>query len=201
MMIDLTKYDGLIFDMDGTLIDTMPAHIQAWQQTANHFGFEFEASWLHSLGGMPSYKIAGEVNAKYGLSLNPKAVSAFKMDAFANIENKGDVISCTHDLLLEYYGKKRLAVGTGSQRKSAETLLAKTDILPKLDSLITATDVERHKPNPDTFLDACKGMGLSPEQCVVFEDTDLGKQAAHAANMDCIMVVEGKQLMFYPRPD
>ncbi|GMM89182.1 beta-phosphoglucomutase family hydrolase [Vibrio fortis] len=201
MTIDLTKYDGLIFDMDGTLIDTMPAHIQAWQQTANHFGFEFEASWLHSLGGMPSYKIAGEVNAKYGLSLDPKAVSAFKMDAFANIENKGDVISCTHDLLLKHYGDKRLAVGTGSQRKSAETLLAKTDILPKLDSLVTATDVELHKPNPDTFLDACKGMGLSPEQCVVFEDTDLGKQAAHAANMDCIMVVEGKQLMFYPRPD
>lgn len=107
MTIDLTKYDGLIFDMDGTLIDTMPAHIQAWQQTAEHFGFEFEASWLHSLGGMPSYKIAGEVNAKYGLSLVPQEVSAYKMDAFAKIEDKGDVIPCTHELLLEHYGNKK----------------------------------------------------------------------------------------------
>jgi len=200
MTIDLTKYDGLIFDMDGTLIDTMPAHIQAWQATAEHFGFEFEASWLHSLGGMPSYKIAGEVNAKYGLSLDPQAVSAFKMATFADIEEKGDVIACTHDLLLEHYGEKRIAVGTGSQRKSAETLLTKTNILEKLDSLVTATDVQRHKPNPDTFLDACKGMGLTPDQCVVFEDTDLGKQAAHAANMDCIMVIDGGELAFYPRP-
>lgn len=95
---------------------------------------------------------------------------------------------------------KKLAVGTGSQRKSAEHLLTKTDILAKLDSLVTATDVQRHKPNPDTFLDACEGMGLKPKQCVVFEDTDLGKQAAHAANMDCIMVVDGTHLAFYPSP-
>ncbi len=54
MKIDLTAYEGLIFDMDGTLIDTMPAHVKAWQQTAEEFGFHFEASWLHSLGGMPS---------------------------------------------------------------------------------------------------------------------------------------------------
>tara|TARA_B100001057_G_C22551922_1_gene833824 strand:+ start:520 stop:711 length:192 start_codon:yes stop_codon:yes gene_type:complete len=57
--IDLTIYGGLIFDMDGTLSDTMPAHVQAWQQTAQEYGFHFEASWLDSLSGMPSYKIAG----------------------------------------------------------------------------------------------------------------------------------------------
>ncbi|MCW4438647.1 beta-phosphoglucomutase family hydrolase [Vibrio splendidus] len=200
MKIDLTAYDGLIFDMDGTLIDTMPAHVKAWQQTAEEFGFHFEASWLHSLGGMPSYKIAGEVNSKYGLSLDPQAVSTFKMASFAAIEDKGDIIPCTHSLLLENLGSKKIAVGTGSQRKSAEQLLDKTDILSKLDILVTATDVKNHKPNPDTFLDACFGMGLQPKQCVVFEDTNLGKQAAHAANMDCILVVEGNKLEFYPAP-
>ncbi|MEZ9436920.1 HAD-IA family hydrolase, partial [Vibrio atlanticus] len=76
----------------------------------------------------------------------------------------------------------------------------KTDILSKLDILVTATDVKNHKPNPDTFLAACFGMGLQPKQCVVFEDTHLGKQAAHAANMDCILVVEGNTLEFYPAP-
>ena len=201
MKIDLTAYEGLIFDMDGTLIDTMPAHVQAWQQTALEFGFHFEASWLHSLGGMPSYKIAGEVNSKYGLSLDPQAVSQFKMASFAAIEDKGDIIPCTHSLLLEHLGNKKIAVGTGSQRKSAEQLLEKTNILSKLDILVTATDVKNHKPNPDTFLDACFGMGLQPKQCVVFEDTDLGKQAAHAAKMDCILVVDGDKLEFHPAPN
>lgn len=200
MKIDLTAYEGLIFDMDGTLIDTMPAHVKAWQQTAEEFGFYFEASWLHSLGGMPSYKIAGEVNSKYGLSLDPQAVSTFKMASFADIEDKGDIIPCTYSLLIDHLGDKKIAVGTGSQRKSAEQLLDKTDILSKLDILVTATDVKNHKPNPDTFLAACFGMGLQPKQCVVFEDTHLGKQAAHAANMDCILVVEGNTLEFYPAP-
>ncbi|MEZ8066270.1 beta-phosphoglucomutase family hydrolase [Vibrio sp. FF145] len=200
MKIDLTAYEGLIFDMDGTLIDTMPAHVKAWQQTAEEFGFYFEASWLHSLGGMPSYKIAGEVNSKYGLSLDPQAVSTFKMASFAAIEDKGDIIPCTYSLLIDHLGDKKIAVGTGSQRKSAEQLLDKTDILSKLDILVTATDVKNHKPNPDTFLAACFGMGLQPKQCVVFEDTHLGKQAAHVANMDCILVVEGNTLEFYPAP-
>lgn len=111
-------------------------------KTAEQFGFDFEASWLHSLGGMPSYKIAGEVNSKYGLSLDPQAVSTFKMASFAAIEDKGDIIPCTHSLLLEHLGSKKIAVGTGSQRKSAEQLLEKTDILNKLDILVTATDVK-----------------------------------------------------------
>ena len=161
MTIDLTAYEGLIFDMDGTLIDTMPAHVKAWQQTAEEFGFHFEASWLHSLGGMPSYKIAGEVNSKYGLSLDPQAVSTFKMASFAAIEDKGDIIPCTYSLLIEHLGNKKIAVGTGSQRKSAEQLLDKTDILNKLDILVTATDVKNHKPNPDTFLGRVFWYGIT----------------------------------------
>ena len=103
--------------------------------------------------------------------------------------------------MLEHLGNKKIAVGTGSQRKSAEQLLEKTNILSKLDILVSATDVKNHKPNPDTFLDACFGMGLQPNQCVVFEDTELGKQAAHAAKMDCILVVNGNKLEFHPAPN
>ena len=79
--VSCAAYDGLIFDMDGTLIDTMPTHVKAWQQTAEEFDFHFEASWLHSLGGMPSYKNAGEVNSHYGLSLDPQTVSRFQIKA------------------------------------------------------------------------------------------------------------------------
>ncbi len=196
--MNLDKYEGLIFDMDGTLLDTMPAHLSAWQQTANHFGFEFDQTWIHGLGGMPSYKIAAEINRSQGLSLDPNLVSKFKMSSFANLENKGEKIDVTCDVLFKHHGQKKLAVGTGSQRLSAVALLKAHKLEGLLDSIVTATDVENHKPHPDTFLRAADELGLIPSQCVVFEDTELGKQAAHAAQMDCIMVIDGNELAFYP---
>ncbi len=184
--------------MDGTLLDTMPAHLAAWQATAERFEFPFSQEWLHSLGGMPSFKIVVEINKLHGLSLDPKTVSQFKMDTFAAMELHGDIIGCTYTVLEEYLGVKKIAVGTGSQRESAMRLLSHSDLLDKLDVVVTATDVENHKPFPDTFLMAAERLGLDASECVVFEDTELGKRAAHAAGMDCVMV-EGEELIFYPK--
>lgn len=183
--------------MDGTLIDTMPAHLDAWKKTALQFDFPFDIDWLHSLGGMPSVKIVTQINMKYGKQLDARTVSQFKMKSFADIENHGDVIGCTHQILLDNVNKRKLAVGTGSQRASATRLLEKASLLHQFDALVSATDVENHKPAPDTFLLAAEALGLEPTQCVVFEDTQLGKVAAHAAGMDCYLVVDGN-LIFYP---
>ncbi|WP_428775878.1 beta-phosphoglucomutase family hydrolase [Vibrio sp.] len=193
------RYQGLIFDMDGTLIDTMPAHLEAWQQTAKQFGFPFDQAWLHSMGGMPSFKIATEINRTYQLQLDEQQVSLFKMNAFIDQDNHGSHKVQTTAVLEFYLGKKKLAVGTGSQRESALRLLKENQLLDKLDAVVTATDVENHKPNPDTFLAAARLLQLQPEHCLVFEDTPLGLQAAHAAGMDCMMV-EGDELVFYPKP-
>lgn len=190
MAIDLQKYKGLIFDMDGTLIDTMPSHVEAWRVTAEKFDFPFDGEWLQSMGGMPSVKIAVEINKAYGLDLDPKLVSECKMDAFINLDEEGGLIADTQQVFEANLGEKKIAVGTGSQRVSAVKLLTRVGMLDKLDALVTATDVENHKPHPETFLKACKLIGLEPKECVVFEDTELGKQAAHAGGMDCILVTE-----------
>ncbi|HCG7306538.1 TPA: beta-phosphoglucomutase family hydrolase [Vibrio parahaemolyticus] len=196
--IDFRPYEGFIFDMDGTLIDTMPAHLAAWQATADRFDFPFCQEWLHSLGGMPSFKIVAELNRHYGLSLDPQTVSKFKMETFAAMELQGEVIQCTGIVLDEYLGQKKIAVGTGSQRESAMRLLSHAGLIDKLDAVVTASDVENHKPCPDTFLLAADRLGIDAQNCLVFEDTELGKRAAYSAGMDCVMV-EGNNLVFYPK--
>jgi beta-phosphoglucomutase family hydrolase len=175
--------------MDGTLIDTMPAHLDAWERTAQEFGFPFDRDWIHGLGGKPSPAIAEEIGKKYGLVLDPEAVSTFKMSTFLAAKEHGNVIAHTFEVLKRVHGTKKIGLGTGSQRKNALKLLSERDLLSYFDSIVTASDVKNFKPEPDTFLQAAKEMAIEAGSCVVFEDTKLGMEAAHAAGMDCILVV------------
>lgn len=199
MQIDVTRYKGLIFDMDGTLIDTMPAHIHAWGMAAKEFDFPFEPEWINAHGGMPSSKIVHEMNQKYGLNLEPQQVADYKMQCFAQMSEKGDLIAHTYAVFKQAIGQKKMAIGTGSQKVTALELLEQHQVLSFFDAVVTANDVKAHKPNPDTFLLASKKMGLTPAECVVFEDTELGKQAAHAAGMDCVMV-DAQGFTWHPLP-
>ncbi|MGF1908579.1 beta-phosphoglucomutase family hydrolase [Vibrio kasasachensis] len=197
MLLNYDQYQGFIFDMDGTLLDTMPAHLIAWEKTAQKYNFPYSRDWIYSMGGMPSMKIISEINTRYQMDICAKQASIFKMDIFKNISSDVKRIEQVTNILEKYVGYKRIAVGTGSQRVGAERLLACTGLLEKIEVLVTANDVERHKPSPDTFNLAAAQLNLQPSQCLVFEDTDIGKQAAHAAKMDCV-VLESEQLVFYP---
>jgi len=196
--MDLSAYKGIIFDMDGTLIDSMPVHIYAWKTTCEEFGIPFDYHWFYSLGGMPTIKTANAVNEKYQLDYDPTLLAETKICYFDAIDHKGDIIPETFELLKQHKADKKIAVGTGCQKRHADELLEVTGILPLLDALVTSNDVENHKPAPDTFLEAAKRIGLAPADCVVFEDTDLGRSAALAAGMDCYLVVDGKITEFTP---
>ncbi|MBD1388025.1 beta-phosphoglucomutase family hydrolase [Neiella sp. HB171785] len=188
-MIDLLNaYQGIIFDMDGTLVDSMPAHIEAWRRTAEIHGFPFDEKWQYSLGGVPTAKIAERINAKYGLQLDCQEVAATKRQQWALLDTSPHLIDETYQVFKSLLGKRKIAVGTGSIRSHAEHVLTDVGVIEHLDALVTACDVSEGKPHPETFVTAAESMGVAPEHCVVFEDTDIGEQAARAAGMDCIRI-------------
>ncbi|GAA6186908.1 beta-phosphoglucomutase family hydrolase [Aliiglaciecola sp. NS0011-25] len=191
-MLDLSKYKGIVFDMDGTLIDSMGSHATAWQQTCESFGIPYDREYIHSLGGVPTREIAKLLNEKYGLNCDLNGVAKKKRDAWLALDDNLTIIPDTFGVMQRYQGKLKMGVGTGSERTNAIRMLTETGLLDRLETVVTSSDVTQGKPHGETFLTVAKNMGLTAKECVVFEDTKIGKQAAENAGMDCIMVINGK---------
>lgn len=191
-MPDLSRYKGIVFDMDGTLIDSMGAHGKAWQYTCEKFGYPYDGEYIHNLGGVPTREIVAMLNEKYGLSHEQDDVTATKRQAFLDLDDSPTVIDETFAVMQRYQGILKMGVGTGSERGNAIRMLTEAGLLERVETVVTATDVTHGKPDGETFLTVAHNMGLQAKDCVVFEDTEIGRQAAHNAGMDCIMVINGK---------
>lgn len=174
---------AFIFDLDGTLADTMPLHYETWVKTAKIMNFEFSLDFLKSCAGMPSSKIIDLLNEKNNRTIDPQKFSDMKEEFFAKEMHKIKEISAVTDLVYKYHGKIPMAVGTGGKRNIAAETLQILGLDKYITILVSADDVENHKPEPETFLKCAELMGISPENCQVFEDATLGFQAAKAAGM------------------
>lgn len=191
-MIDLSAYQGIIFDMDGTLVDSMGAHLQAWEQVCDAFGYPYDFDYMHGLGGVPTQATVELLNEQYNLDHDPQLVAKKKHEFWLAMDHTPQPIRATIAVFHHYLGRKPIAVGTGAERAHAEKLLAQHQLLEQLGALVTASDVRHGKPHPETFLTAAQQLGVAPEHCVVFEDTEIGRQAAQRAGMDCILVKNGE---------
>ncbi|WP_404341771.1 HAD family hydrolase [Pseudoalteromonas mariniglutinosa] len=191
-MIDLSAYAGIVFDMDGTLIDSMGGHLQAWQQTCEAFGYEFDFDFMYGLGGVPTLATIDILNEKYQRDHDPQQVAKRKHEFWLAMQHQPVVIADTLAVLDNYKSIMPVGVGTGAERDHAVQLLTDTGLIDKIQALVTASDVRQGKPHPETFLTVAKQLGVAPSKCVVFEDTQIGYQAAQRAGMDCILVKDGK---------
>ena len=191
-MLDLSRYKGIVFDMDGTLIDSMSAHGIALRRTCEKYAYPFDAQYIHNLGGVPTRDIVKLLNEQHGLSHDLDEVTETKRLAFLDLEDRPSIIDDTYQVMLTYQGKLKMGVGTGSERNNAIKMLTDTGLLTRLETVVTASDVTHGKPHGETFITVATNMGLQPNECVVFEDTEVGRQAAQNAGMDCIMVINGK---------
>ncbi len=186
MKFDITPgVKGLIFDLDGTLADTMPWHYQAWQKACLHFGINMDTAFLQAHTGAPGWKIAEEIIEQNGMTgkVSPEEIMEVKLEEFYTIQHNVTPIEPVIALVQKYYGIIPMSVGTGGHREAVEKTLEIVGIREYFDIIVTANDVTRHKPDPETFLRCAELMDVAPADCEVFEDGDLGIEAARRAGM------------------
>jgi HAD superfamily hydrolase (TIGR01509 family) len=137
---------------------------------------------------MSGQEIVRIINEKNGLELDPDRVAHEKEDAFLEMLDEVQPIEPVVKLLNDYLGHMPIAAGTGGFRKIATRILKSIGVWEKIDTLVGSDDVEHHKPHPHTFLRCAELLGVAPGNCVVFEDAELGFQAARRAGMHLIDV-------------
>ncbi len=174
---------GLIFDLDGTLSDSLPVHVATWNAMGEKYGFIFDTQIMHDMTGRPTIEFAEQIIERYGVSEKAEVLMRLKQELFWEMAHLLKPISEVVAIVKEFYGKLPMAVGTGASRKSAEIQLKTLNITKYFDVIVSANDVTKHKPEPETFLECARLIGVEPKLCQVFEDGDLGITAAKTAGM------------------
>ncbi len=174
---------GLIFDLDGTLIDSMPMHWAGWQAAFRKYGSEIEHDFFFSHAGKAAIEIAQILIDKYNTPTTAELIVAEKQKyVYEHLDNVA-IIKPVVNVVEENFGRIPMAVGTGSDTARAVRMLTNAGLIDKFVGIVSADDVEHHKPAPDTFLRCAELMGVSPAECEVFEDAEPGLAAARAGGM------------------
>lgn len=186
-------YDGYIFDLDGTLVDSMPIHYRAWRQALEEAGAPREAflpDEFYSCGGKSASDVVDYLNAAYGLAMDRKLVAERKRVIYLDIMARDGAgpIAEVADFARALEGNSPMAIATGSALPGAMATLEAAGLTGLFDIIVTPEDVEHGKPAPDMFLLAARRMAVEPGRCIVFEDAAPGIEAARAAGMDVAIV-------------
>jgi beta-phosphoglucomutase family hydrolase len=176
---------GLIFDLDGTLVDSMPLHFEGWKKACERFGASIDTAFLKFHTGIPGWAIAAAIIENSGLngSVTAEQIMKVKIEEFNNSQHLIKPVEPVAEIVRKYFGKLPMAVGTGGHREAVERTLEVTDMRKYFEIVVTANDVKHHKPHPETFLKCAELMKVEPTYIEVFEDGDLGIEAALEAGM------------------
>lgn len=178
-------FRAYIFDCDGTLVDSMPKHYEAWLASLklHNAPFEFSEEFFYSRAGVREQDVVMELNAQYGVNVDADAVAASKVEMFLKIIPQMEPIKPVAEFALSLEGKAPMAVASGSEEIIVRGCLAASGLLHLFPVIVTPAYVKQGKPAPDMFLLAAEKMGVDPKDCLVLEDGQAGIVAAEAAGM------------------
>jgi HAD superfamily hydrolase (TIGR01509 family) len=183
-------FEAVVFDCDGTLVDSMPAHFEAWCEALALYGAGgvFREDVFLAMGGRPTRDIVVELNDEYDLRLDPEAVAFAKREAFLKRLNTVTLIDEVAAFAESLRGKVPMAIASGGSRMVVEKTLRIVGVSDWFDEVITADDVAEGKPAPDIFIKAARLLGVAPAKCLALEDAPAGIVAAQRAGMQVIAI-------------
>lgn len=193
------KKRGYIFDLDGVIVDTAKYHFLAWKKLANSIGIDFSQEQNEQLKGVSRVKSLEKI-----LAWGNKTISAAHFTRLMTSKND-DYLLHVHEMseseilpdvikILNFLGDESQPVALGSASKNARLILNKVNLIDKFEAIVDGTNVSKAKPDPEVFLIAAKQLEMPPEDCIVFEDSVAGVQAANSANMISIGIGDAKIL-------
>lgn len=174
---------ALIFDCDGTLADTMPAHFRCWTDVLDAHGIPFPEARFYALGGKPTIDIARLLFSECGKETDLEAFCRLKEEKFLTHLESVQPIAKVVEIARRHRGELPMAVASGGHRKIVQLTLAQIGVAEWFPVVVGAEDVTHGKPAPDVFLEAARRLGADPSHCTVYEDTELGIEAARRAGM------------------
>ena len=180
--------EGLIFDCDGTVVDTMPIHYAAWCSTTAKHGLEFPEDRFYALGGVSPFEVLRMLSEEQGVEIAAEAVTFQKEARYMELIADAEEIPEVMQIVREQHGKLPMAIASGGTHETVEGILQHCSIRHYFDAIVTSQDVENPKPAPDTFLEAARRIKVAPEKCRAYEDADMGIKAIIAAGMEPVDV-------------
>jgi HAD superfamily hydrolase (TIGR01509 family) len=183
-------FQAYLFDCDGTIADSMPLHYLGWKQALSEHGCDFPEKLFYAWGGMPVHEIISTLNRQQGLSMDIEAVAIRKENLYYEYLPRLSAVPEVLEVIEAHHGRLPFAVVSGSTRESVTASLESLHLVDKFQTLVCAGDYIRSKPDPEAFLLAAERLGVAPESCLVFEDTAMGIQAATAAGMASVKVLQ-----------
>lgn len=181
-------FAAYLFDCDGTIVDSMPLHYIAWKTTLAEYGCPFPEELFYAWGGKPVDEIISTLNEMHGLHMPVEEVGTRKEEMYFDMLPELKAIPEVVEHIEAQHGRIPFAVVSGGRRQSVIRSLTTVDLLDRFQTIVGAEDYINSKPAPDAFLLAAEHLGVAPAECLVFEDTDLGIQAATAAGMASVRV-------------
>jgi HAD superfamily hydrolase (TIGR01509 family) len=182
------SYEAFLFDCDGTIADSMPLHYVAWSRALGEWNCTFDEDLFYSWGGKPPAEIIAILNRRMSLNMPVAAVAERKEQLYYELLPQLKAVDEVLEHIEAEEGRIPYAVVSGSRRDSVVASLTVLGLVDKFAAIICEGDYLNSKPHPEPFLVAASKLGVSPDRCLVFEDSDLGIQAAKAAGMASVKV-------------
>lgn len=184
----IPPYKALIFDCDGTLANTLPVHFQTWVVSLRAVGADISKEWYYKYCGTSGEEMLQILKDEFGYQFDSQSIIIERQKHYKSLINTVKEVQAVAEVARSHYKKVPMAVASGGERVVLEATLNNIKLRDLFDVVVSVNDVEKGKPEPDIFLLTSQRLGIAPEDCIVYEDSDGGLEAARRARMRSIDV-------------